>query len=45
MCAGEVLLPLFGDADEVVSVRSKPKKVGLRTGILRLGVLMDDTLF
>jgi hypothetical protein len=28
-----------------VSGRSKPMRVGLRTGILRLRVLMDDILF
>jgi hypothetical protein len=29
----------------VVSERPKPKKVGHRTGILRLGALMDGILF
>jgi hypothetical protein len=29
----------------VVSGRSKPMRVGLRTGILRLRALMDDILF
>jgi hypothetical protein len=29
----------------VVSEKSKPMRVGLRTGILRLRALMDDILF
>jgi hypothetical protein len=30
---------------KVVSGKSKPMRVRLRTGILRLGAMMDDILF
>jgi hypothetical protein len=30
---------------KIVSGKSKPMRVGLRTGILRLKMLMDDILF
>jgi hypothetical protein len=45
LCAGEELLPLAGDADEVVSGKSKPMRVELHTGILRLRTPVDGIHF